>query len=688
MSEASFRFSKEILFRLGEELNPGPDQSILELAKNAYDADALNCTIELIDTDAPGGTIRISDDGIGMDDDVIREGWLVLGRSLKSQDQRTKLGRIPAGTKGLGRLAALRMGEVVVLASRPRKEPGQEYRIRIDWSAYDGAELVDEVELTIDKHAAPKGSKSGTDIIIEKVRRRIGRVEVKHLARALLLLADPFADTPKGFNPVLKAPEFADLENLVRIRYFRDAEYHLVSSVDENGKARASVFDFRGKKLFSANHEELTRQGDSHPYHCPPAKFDLWAFILSPDIFSTRSSTLGEVRKWLGTFAGVHLYQNDLRVTPYGNPGNDWLEMNLSRVRSPEERPSTNNSIGRLSVLDTSVVLIQKTDRSGFVESEAFLELRQFAVDALEWMARRRMEVAQKRRIEERVAAPRRALRAKESVEQAIDSVPKATKETLQHAFVRYERTRDKEIRDLRKEVQLYRTLSTAGITSATFAHEAAGNPIKVIDQSAKTIQRRGRKELDGRYASILGDPVDLIMRSTDALRVLANVTLDLLDHEKRRLGRVDLHQVIRRTVKTFRPFLDNRKITVIEEFAPGEPYLRGSEAAIESIITNLLNNSVIWLEAARVDERKMVIRTEITERLLIMRFLDNGQGIEGIEKRDIWLPGETTRPHGTGLGLTIVRDAIKDLGGNVDVIEHGELGGAEFIMEIPILGA
>lgn len=50
-------------------------------------------------------------------------------------------------------------------------------------------------------------------------------------------------------------------------------------------------------------------------------------------------------------------------------------------------------------------------------------------------------------------------------------------------------------------------------------------------------------------------------------------------------------------------------------------------------------------------------------------------------------MPGETTNPNGTGLGLTIVRDAVYDLGGKVRANANGEHGGAEIIVEIPILG-
>jgi hypothetical protein len=81
MPTEHFRFSPDILRRLGEELIPHVDQGIIELVRNAYDADAVRCSVELIATEELGGTLRISDDGIGMTAKAIRSGWLVLGRS-------------------------------------------------------------------------------------------------------------------------------------------------------------------------------------------------------------------------------------------------------------------------------------------------------------------------------------------------------------------------------------------------------------------------------------------------------------------------------------------------------------------------------------------------------------------------------------------------------------------------------
>src|SRR5947209_15757499 len=94
------RFSTEMLRRLGEELNPHTDQGILELVRNAYDADATECVVELINTQSVGGTVRISDNGEGMTTESIRKGWLVLGASEKVRIAETARNRFPIGNKG------------------------------------------------------------------------------------------------------------------------------------------------------------------------------------------------------------------------------------------------------------------------------------------------------------------------------------------------------------------------------------------------------------------------------------------------------------------------------------------------------------------------------------------------------------------------------------------------------------
>jgi signal transduction histidine kinase len=689
MSRASLRFSSDILKRLGEELNPNADQGILELAKNAYDADALSCVIELKGVGSPGGKIRIADDGDGMTLRQIRNGFLVLGRSEKDVDKPTRLGRIPSGSKGLGRLAALRLGHSVSVKTSPLNEKGRHHELLIDWDKFENEDLVEDVHLEIQSKPKKKNHSSGTTIELLRLRDKLSRPDVKRLARALILLADPFDEDPKGFRPQLRAPEFEDLERLVATRYFEDADYHLIAEVDENGEASAEIVDWRGEELFTGTHADISSRGrKGAPYRIPPTVFDLWTYRLNRMAFAGRTATVGEVKEWLAAFGGVHLYVNGLRVSPYGNPGNDWLGMNLARSASPEERPSTNNSLGRMTMDDPQRVFTQKTDRSGLMEDEAYEDLQSFGKEAIAWMQRRRLEVAERRRRASRTTAEADATQDKESIEEAIEQTksPKR-RQSLERAFKSYDRSRQQEADRLRREVQLYRTLSTAGITAATFAHESASNPLKVIDQSTMTIERRGRKALNGAYEKALGASVARLKRASKALGVLSSVTLTLIERERRRPGRVELHDVFKGQLKTLKPFLDGRDVEVIRNFAPGNPYLRGTPAAVESIFTNLINNALTAVESSTADQRIIEVKTEINEDLLILKVLDNGPGIDEsqITLKEIWLPGETT--HDTGLGLTIVRDAVADLGGEVNAVAHGELNGAELIIELPILG-
>jgi hypothetical protein len=207
----NIRFATDILHRLGEELNPNADQGIIELVKNAYDADAINCTIELKNIELPGGSIRIWDDGDGMRMEDIVHGWLVLGRSQKATGKRTRLNRIPAGSKGLGRLAALRLGKTALLITRSRSNPNKQYTLQLNWADFEKANIVEDIILQI-KEADVQDGKHGTEILIEGLTRAISRNEVKRLARSLILLADPFVDSKESFNPILLAEEFEDLE--------------------------------------------------------------------------------------------------------------------------------------------------------------------------------------------------------------------------------------------------------------------------------------------------------------------------------------------------------------------------------------------------------------------------------------------------------------------------------------------
>jgi signal transduction histidine kinase len=688
------RFSPDILSRLGEELNPNADQGIMELVRNSYDADAVTCRVELIGTDDAGGTIRVTDDGLGMSRQALRDGWLVLGKSGKQELRVTERKRRVIGNKGLGRLAALRLGETTNVTTWLKGERFQ-YSLAIDWADFATVKVVEDVSLRIEQSLRErKTPEQGTAVEIQKLHARLTRAEVKRLARALVLMADPF-DKSLGFQPVLVAPGKKDLEGLVASSYFEEAQFHLVAELSENGAASAKVLDWKGQTLFEAGADDLRRRrkgrmASGPPYNSPPAKFDLWMYPLDvkTDAFSARTVTVTEVKQWLSEYGGVHIYHNGVRVHPYGDSGHDWLNLNLARVRNPELRPSTNNSIGRVSVVDIAEQLKQKTDRTGFIDNEQFEEMRRFAADALEWMAARRLQEREAHRHREAEQASAGVKSASSSVEAALKTISPGPRKKVQAAFEKYQRARDKETKTLRDDLQLYRTLATVGTTSAVLAHEVK-KPVQQIGTMARMLERIGKAKLGAEYAGSLEGPVSHIRRAAEAIQTFANVTSTLLQKEKRRGGRIAVHPVIEGIGKLFCPFLQEAKVDFRTELLADSPAVFGSVASLESVLANLITNSLnaFSYESAQAVERQVVVRTERNGRGLLLKVLDNGPGIDGLSLAEIWLPGHTTTPGGTGLGLTIVKDAVTELGGTVEALPRGELGGAEFTVELPLLG-
>lgn len=731
---ARLRFSPDILRRLGEELNPSLEHGVIELVKNAHDADARHCRVRLIGVSRPGGSIHVSDDGDGMTAADVVDCFLLLGRSAKVDRVSTPRGRTLAGSKGLGRLAALRAGRWAELKTRPRSEPGLEHRMTLDWSAFDAADAVDDVEVPIQTVGSGEPSPAssgelfsdssgesfsdstgelfpentdepspdsmdispyGTDISIRPLNARVGRREVKKLARAMLLLADPFGDNPSDFRVSLDSPEFRDLEELVRKKYFEDAEYSLRVDVDAEGLATACVKDWKGDILYTASHDDLRRGGSR--YQCPPSRFDLWVFILNAKTFQTRRSSVGDVRKWLGEFGGVMLYVDGIRVPPYGDPGNDWLDMNLRRTRSPEERPGTNTSLGRIRVTDRSKRLTEKTDRSGMIESPAFADLRRMAQDGLDWMARQRLKAAETRRRATRKSARTETSKSRVGLERAIQRIAEEQESTTsdireaatsaREAFERYTADAEREKQAMREEVQLYRTLSTAGIAAATFAHESSGGPLKVIARALSALRRRLGIDFSPMPAK-LTEPLEGIGVGVSSLEAFNDTTLGLVDRDKRRAGRVDVHHVVKAAADLYQPFMSARSAELDIRLCDADPYLRGSVAAIEAIVVNLLSNALVAVAESEAPQRLVRLTTRVGDRRLTLHVADNGPGVVRFKPSEIWLPGVTSRPGGSGLGLTIVKDTVTDLGGEVKAIEHGRLGGAEFVIALPVIGS
>lgn len=98
----------------------------------------------------------------------------------------------------------------------------------------------------------------------------------------------------------------------------------------------------------------------------------------------------------------------------------------------------------------------------------------------------------------------------------------------------------------------------------------------------------------------------------------------------------------------------------------------------------NLVENAADAAEEADRDSPVMTFRISEGEGRLVLVLLDNGPGVPTEKLETIFDPYFTTKAHGTGLGLPIVKKIILDHGGRI-AVSNRPTGGFEVTMSFPV---
>lgn len=198
---------------------------------------------------------------------------------------------------------------------------------------------------------------------------------------------------------------------------------------------------------------------------------------------------------------------------------------------------------------------------------------------------------------------------------------------------------------------------------AAGLAHEI-NNPLGVILCYARLLWDDGN--------SPQAPDLEIIIRHTlQAQKVLTD--LMRFARSKPAAGDIDLTEAILFIARVFHVRADRMGIEIVTEIAPNLPGVRGDEAAVEQILSNILINSIDALEE-RADLRpgRIALSAMYDRRTseVVLTVADNGPGISEPHLSRIFDPFFTTKDvgRGTGLGLSVVYGLVKDMGGRIDV--------------------
>lgn len=157
-----FSVKPRLLRLLGDQLIRDANLAVFELVKNAYDADATECSVLIEHADSPLlGRIETQDNGCGMNETVLRNAWMVIATDFKAEqrakNKRTPIhGRFPLGEKGLGRLSVHKLGRTITLITRMKGD--DEIVIEFDWDRLENADDLAKaaVKITVGHKREPR----------------------------------------------------------------------------------------------------------------------------------------------------------------------------------------------------------------------------------------------------------------------------------------------------------------------------------------------------------------------------------------------------------------------------------------------------------------------------------------------------------------------------------------------------
>jgi PAS domain S-box-containing protein len=227
------------------------------------------------------------------------------------------------------------------------------------------------------------------------------------------------------------------------------------------------------------------------------------------------------------------------------------------------------------------------------------------------------------------------------------------------------------------KEARLRRAENLASLTTlaAGVAHEIK-NPLGSLSIHIQLIQKavagNQLSALD-KYIAVVNEEIDRLNRIVvDFLFAVRPMDLEPRDG--------NINALIVELVEFVRYELDEAHINCVMELSENMPPIEFDERFMKQALLNLIKNAI----AAMGDGGTLTIITGFNDTEIQISVKDTGTGISEENLPKIFEPYFTTKPTGTGLGLTLVFKIIREHRGDLNV-KSREGEGTDFIITLPI---
>ncbi len=639
--------------------------------------------------------LEVRDHGHGMSEAELNGLYLTVGTRSRRKDNIG--GAQYLGDKGVGRLSAMRLGNRLSVTTTRNGE--RHFNVlNIDWSQFGHDVDLDVSEIPVAPiQGEPKGERTihGTVIRISDLngdwtKDRLNELLTGPIARMI----DPF---DKGrANGLLRFEHNGERllipsipEQLLRAAHatciaelkFEGDEPVFEGIIDYRLRNAKREVNQRGVEVYSLTQQETSVRGKkghaatiTTPIR-PEVLRELGSFRVEIYWFNRlivqaiegltdkTTETRKQIAQWAG---GPMLYRYGFRVLPYGDPADDWLELDKKAFGQAGFKLNRQQIIGRVKITSAHTALSEQTNREGLVDSPAasalkallmwllHIELRDLineADDDDRLNKRQAEEVAQGFwETETKVRSSLQELRAnvpatnRIMVERINNSVAQLTEQCAQ-AVSKTEAI----IKESTDEREKFVHLAGIGLMTEFIFHELDRSISHALNELAEV-----RRE----------NPRNAVLRSLEEqlATLLKRISaFDALTGEKRQ---VKINFEVGETVAIVLRGHANQftrhgiKITTTQD----KPLtIRGVRGMLIQILENLISNSVYWLKQQVQYESGFHphIDIHIDSVTKTISVTDNGPGIAFDRKERVFHPFVTSKPanRGRGLGLYISKE-------------------------------
>lgn len=726
-----------LLTMLGEQLIKDEQIALAELIKNGYDADADWVKVSFVGFKlkeegddfeiTKESKIIIEDNGSGMDRDIIETSWMNPATPNKKLKEKTsivtKKGRTIQGEKGIGRFAVLKLGRNVVINTRP-KGKDKEYTLTYDFSKYDDdflKENGEEKELYLDQLSIDLQEESpvhlvermvvvnnkeftdnahGTRIVISDLKGTWDNGKIDNVNKESQKLESVFDKIFKrtvrnpfniGFNmngvdmpyidpkvdklatllkeyPVLKITKGRYNHIKLQFEYELNGNPYKLSLQDSLLTALTPF-----KERFMANKDMFGNPVLREP-ECGSFSFNFFVFDLAADKESVYY--LDKSDKEIVKEHRIYLYRDKIRVSPYGDADNDWLETDKKRGTGKAGGYLSNDQVvGFVDITKKgNPMLKDKTNREGLIEEGK--STRDFIMLIHSFLLYIRQHPYEQYKQKVKLVKEQRdaELRVTESKFQRLLDIVKDNPEAIElYRDLHSAYIKEKEIYNNR--INVTEELAAVGLSVETASHDLMmmlSQGINYLGDLSDSVKggRLEKSELSKELSTIK----DILLFVQDEMR---NIQL-LFKSSKQRRRSIRVASLLEKVVHIYKNALKRANIDLKIEKKGIPLVIKCTDAVILQLLINLFDNAIYWLSSInRIDKQIYIVLNGDKKELV---FADNGPGVAQDDRPYIFEAFYSGKDEGRGLGLYIARQLLERMGYSICLMNISELlPGANF---------